>query len=154
MTMTKGSQEKYFELLHLKFDADLDELKKAYESRVKAWHPDKFPSNSKRLQKMANDRLREVDLAYNALDKHIRAEAKKTRNNAQRPKIKKIKTVQAKSPPKPESKEARLGKSASRPAEAPENGFHILPNGDKYAGDIVNNKPHGEGIYIFSGGNQ
>ena len=55
--------------MKLKPDADLDELKLAYRKRVKSWHPDKFPSSSERLQKMAHDKLHEVNVAYQHLKK-------------------------------------------------------------------------------------
>ena len=78
MTKAKVSPEKYFKLLKLEPGAGLDELKRAYRKRVKAWHPDKLPSTSKRLQKLAHDKLHEIDVAYKALGEYIRKEAKKT----------------------------------------------------------------------------
>ena len=72
MKLDKDAVKKYFALLKLKPDADLAELKKAYRRRVKFWHPDKFPSSSERLQKMAHDKLHEINVAHKQLEKYIR----------------------------------------------------------------------------------
>ena len=67
--------QRYFDRVNV-FPAPPDELKKAYRSRVKAWHPDKLSSASKRLQKLAQDKLADINVAHKALGKHIRDEAK------------------------------------------------------------------------------
>ena len=159
MTKTEGSLEKYYKILRLEPGAGPDELKKAYKNRVKAWHPDKLPSASKRLQKLAHDKLAAIKVAHRALGKHIRAEAKKTGGKAPDIKGPQVKTAPANAPasipaPAPRAKDPVQQKAAAMPARPPGNAFTTLANGDRYAGDVVDNKPHGEGIYIFSAGNQ
>lgn len=178
MKLDKDTVKKYFSILKLKLDADLDELKQAYRKRMKSWHPDKFPSTSERLQKMAHDKLHEVNVAYKQLEKFIKKESKKTagdktgrrktdkdpsesRSAADEPETK---TPPYEPPPPPgfyDSKDRWEGEAPRKPG-VPEpqpkvsshDDFHRLPNGDRYAGDIVNTKPHGEGVYVFAGGNK
>lgn len=180
MKLDKDSAKKYFSILKLKPDADLDELKLAYRKRVKAWHPDKFPSSSERLQKMAHDKLHKVNVAYKHLKKYIEEESGKTAGDKTgRRKTDKGFTKESRSastgpdgkappheppPPPPgfydrkdrwEAEAPRKpGVQEPQPKVSTHDDFHRLPNGDKYAGEIVNNKPHGEGVYIFAGGNQ
>ena len=170
MEIDKGSVKKYFSILKLKPDADLDELKLAYRKRVKSWHPDKFPSSSERLQKMAHDKLHEVNVAYQHLKKYIKIESRKAAKGPARENRDASTGPVAQAPPyeppapqpgfydRKDRWEAEAprkpGVQAPQPKVSANDDFHRLPNGDKYAGDIVNNKPHGEGVYIFAGGNR
>ncbi|MCD6265615.1 MAG: J domain-containing protein [Deltaproteobacteria bacterium] len=51
------------DILELKPDATLNEAKQAYKDMVNIWHPDRF-SNNPRLKQKAEDRLKEVNEAY------------------------------------------------------------------------------------------
>lgn len=62
--MTDGSDD--YEMLGLQAGASPEEIRQAYLDLVKVWHPDRF-SHDPRLQRKANDRLREINLAYERL---------------------------------------------------------------------------------------
>jgi hypothetical protein len=151
MTTNKETLASYYSLLRLAPDADLDQLKKCYKARVKAWHPDKLPSSSKKLQDMATEKLNLVNKAYEVLEKHIKAGGK----NPKGTKVPK-RGEESKSSSSDSSQEQNKTKKQTPPNPESSTGevFHTLSNGDKYAGDIEDKKPHGEGVYIFSGGNR
>jgi len=52
-----------FDILELARDATIDEAKQAYKDLVNIWHPDRF-SNNPRLRQKAEERLKEVNEAY------------------------------------------------------------------------------------------
>jgi curved DNA-binding protein CbpA len=52
--------EKYFKILKLKPGASLEDVKRAYKTQVKIWHPDRFPQESPRLQKKAHEMFQKV----------------------------------------------------------------------------------------------
>jgi len=54
---------KYFEILGLKPEASLEEVKEAYRDLVKVWHPDRFAHDPK-LQAKAQEKLKEINEAY------------------------------------------------------------------------------------------
>ncbi|MGD0022174.1 MAG: DnaJ domain-containing protein [Smithellaceae bacterium] len=53
-------------ILGLTKDASLKEIKQAYKDLVNVWHPDRFTNNA-RLQKKANEKLKEINAAYENL---------------------------------------------------------------------------------------
>jgi curved DNA-binding protein CbpA len=52
-----------FEILELESGASPDEAKQAYKDIVNVWHPDRF-SNNPRLKRKAEEKLKEVNVAY------------------------------------------------------------------------------------------
>lgn len=52
-----------FDILELARDATIDEAKQAYKDLVNIWHPDRF-SNNPRLKQKAEERLKEINQAY------------------------------------------------------------------------------------------
>jgi hypothetical protein len=54
---------KDFQLLGLDHSASPQQVKKAYKSFVKTWHPDRFPLGSPQ-QQLAEDRLKDINAAY------------------------------------------------------------------------------------------
>ncbi|MBI3989467.1 MAG: J domain-containing protein [candidate division NC10 bacterium] len=56
----------YYEILGLRLGASPEEVKHAYRDLVKVWHPDRFP-NDPRLQQKAQERLKEINNAYERL---------------------------------------------------------------------------------------
>jgi hypothetical protein len=62
--------EFYFGILELQIDASEEEIKQAYRDLVNVWHPDRFAKNS-RLQEKANEKLKEINLAYEKVMKYI-----------------------------------------------------------------------------------
>ncbi len=58
--------QRCFEILEIDPDADADEAKQAYKDLVNIWHPDRFSSNP-RLQKKSEDKLKEINIAYETI---------------------------------------------------------------------------------------
>jgi hypothetical protein len=52
-----------FQLLGLEYGASPDQVKQAYKSFVKTWHPDRFPRGSHQQQR-AQEKLKDVNTAY------------------------------------------------------------------------------------------
>ncbi|QPJ65790.1 MAG: DnaJ domain-containing protein [Candidatus Nitrohelix vancouverensis] len=135
--------KKYFEILQASPDASLQEIKRAYRERVKAWHPDRFPAVSPRLQKKAHEQLSLINEAYRALEQHHLSEGVA------------------------ESESTRSHSRQATPSETPveDGGLNIDPlraceqfrvftweNGDRYEGETLDNQMHGLGIYSYSTG--
>jgi curved DNA-binding protein CbpA len=59
--------EKAYEVLGLKLDASIDDLKLAYRDLVNVWHPDRFLHNP-RLKEKAEQQLQEINQAYESQD--------------------------------------------------------------------------------------
>jgi hypothetical protein len=59
-------RERCLELLGLKPGASAQEIKAAYRDMAKVWHPDRF-SHEPRLQEKAQNKLKEINEAYEAL---------------------------------------------------------------------------------------
>lgn len=59
--------EKAFQTLNLKPDAGIVEVKKAYYEMVKQYHPDKLDGMGPELQKLALEKTREINEAYELL---------------------------------------------------------------------------------------
>ena len=55
-----------FEILGLKAGASKEELTQAYRDLANVWHPDRFVGNQ-RLQKKAEDKLKEINGAYETI---------------------------------------------------------------------------------------
>jgi WD40 repeat protein len=58
--------EQYYEILGLKPNASLDEVKKAYRNLAKNWHPDRF-FNDPQLKQQAEEKIKLINQAYEAL---------------------------------------------------------------------------------------
>lgn len=65
--------KKCFEILELDRSASPDEIKQAYKDTANVWHPDRFPSNP-RLQQKAEEKLKEVNIAYDTLKSYLSSE--------------------------------------------------------------------------------
>jgi len=66
--------QRYFEILELSPDASMDELNQAYRDLVNIWHPDRFAHNP-RLKKKAEEKLKELNQAYEALKPVLSSES-------------------------------------------------------------------------------
>lgn len=58
-----------YRTLEIEPGASITEVAHAYRDLVKVWHPDRFP-NSARLQKKADEKLKEINLAYERLQNY------------------------------------------------------------------------------------
>jgi DnaJ-like protein len=56
----------FYQVLHLAVSASPDEIRQAYVDLVRVWHPDRFAAEG-RLQRLAEERLKEINEAYAAL---------------------------------------------------------------------------------------
>ncbi len=65
--------EQSFEILELDRGASTDEIKQSYKDIVTVWHPDRFPNNS-RLKQKAEEKLKEVNVAYDTLKSYLSSE--------------------------------------------------------------------------------
>lgn len=59
-----------FEILELERNASLDEARQAYKDVVNVWHPDRF-SNNPRLKRKAEEKLKEINAAFEAVKSHL-----------------------------------------------------------------------------------
>lgn len=62
--------QRCLKILELETTGSLHEAKRAYKDLVRVWHPDRFQSNP-RLKQKADQKLREINLAYNYLRSYI-----------------------------------------------------------------------------------
>lgn len=58
--------DRYYKVLELEPDASLEQVKQAYRDLAKVWHPDRF-SHDPRLQQKAQEKLKEINDAYERL---------------------------------------------------------------------------------------
>jgi len=65
--------EQSFEILELDRSASTDEIKQSYKDIVTVWHPDRFSSNP-RLKQKAEEKLKEVNVAYDTLKSYLSSE--------------------------------------------------------------------------------
>ena len=66
--------KKSFEILRLKTDASIEDLKLAYRDMVNVWHPDRFLHNP-RLKEKAEKQLQEINQAYETALNYFSSEA-------------------------------------------------------------------------------
>jgi curved DNA-binding protein CbpA len=62
--------EKYYKTLDLSTSATASEIRQAYRDLVKVWHPDRF-ANDIKLQKKAEEKLKEINVAYENIINHL-----------------------------------------------------------------------------------
>jgi DnaJ-class molecular chaperone len=58
--------QRSFEILELGQGASLDDVRQSYKDMANVWHPDRFSANP-RLQRRAEQKLKEVNAAYQTL---------------------------------------------------------------------------------------
>jgi len=67
-------RDRYYEILELKPGASREEVRRAYTDLVKVWHPDRF-THDPRLQQKAQEKLKEINEAYERLQAGSRMRA-------------------------------------------------------------------------------
>src|SRR3989338_5562248 len=102
--------DRYYEILELKPGASLEEVKRAYRDLVRVWHPDRF-SHDPRLQQRAQEKLKEINEAYEKLQAFLSAH----RARAYRPR-----SGPSQSHPHGESGKTRPGDSQAAPGPPPQ----------------------------------
>jgi curved DNA-binding protein CbpA len=94
--------DQYYNALGLEPGASMEEVKKARRDLVKVWHPDRF-SNDPRLQQKAQEKLKEINEAYERLQSSYRGH---------RPRVSR---QGSKADPPPELGKNRYGESQASP---------------------------------------
>ncbi len=68
--MNEDSLKEYYKIFDLEIGATEHEIRKAYRDLAFVWHPDRF-SNNLRLRKKAEEKLKEINIAYKILLEHL-----------------------------------------------------------------------------------
>ena len=137
--------EEYFKILKLKPGASLEDVKRAYKTQVKIWHPDRFPLESPRLQKKAHEMFQKITVAYKRINAQIRHKYRETSG---------WKGTQYKRASQTSRKPANDTSSSGSQQSESVPGFttQVWPNGDKYEGQMFQDQMHGTGIFTSSQG--
>ena len=137
--------EQYFKILKLKPGASLEDVKRAYKTQVKIWHPDRFPQESPRLQKKAHEMFQKITVAYKRINAQIRHKYRETSG---------WKGTQYKRASQTSRKPANDTSSSGSQQSESVPGFttQVWPNGDKYEGQMFQDQMHGTGIFTSSQG--
>lgn len=159
--------DRYFKILDLKTGASLAEVKRAYRSHAKFWHPDRFPSVSRRLQNKAHEKLKEINDAYQRLKRFLESrpaadasgksvakppptESEKAADRKADKQKKRVPAPQGRD--RPSAKKVDAVEEPSAPIASDENGTLSWPNGDVYVGETSNGAMHGMGTYWYAAG--
>ncbi|HKI48617.1 MAG TPA: DnaJ domain-containing protein [Desulfobacteria bacterium] len=141
--------EQFFKILKVTPTASLEEVKRAYKERVKFWHPDRFPVESERLQKLAHRQMSEINQAYRELEQHY---ARLMLNAGDSPKPP-LAAVKVKPPTLQfQNGDCYIGQLAGSVPHG--HGTYLFAGGNKYNGEFANGKPHGRGILVFTNGDR
>ncbi len=137
--------EKYFKILQLKPGASLEDVKRAYKTQVKIWHPDRFPLESPRLQKKAHEMFQKITVAYKRINAQIRHKYRETSG---------WKGTQYKRTSEASRKSANNTPNSGSQQSESVPGFttQVWPNGDKYEGQMFQDQMNGTGIFTSSQG--
>lgn len=68
---SKDNPNRYYAILGVNKNITKDELKKAYRELVKKYHPDKFENSSKKEKEKAENKMKEINEAYDYLMKNF-----------------------------------------------------------------------------------
>ena len=71
-----------YEILELDPDSSLEEVRQAYRDSVSIWHPDRFGGSNPRLAKRAEEKLKEINEAYETLVLFLSGPGKETPGGA------------------------------------------------------------------------
>jgi tetratricopeptide (TPR) repeat protein len=63
--------KRYFDILNLHHTASIDELKRTYRTLVRTWHPDHFSNSNSELKQVAEEKLKEINVAYENLKLYL-----------------------------------------------------------------------------------
>ncbi len=142
--------EQFFKTLKVTPTASLAEVKRAYKKQVKFWHPDRFPVESERLQKLANRQMRDINRAYQELEKHLAQGVPETAASKTTPPFSKeevnLPSLQF------QNGDCYIGPLAGSVPHG--YGTYLFAEGNQYTGEFVNGKPHGRGTLVFTNGDR
>jgi len=58
------TQQKWYQILEIEQTSSLDEIKKSYRSKMKKYHPDRVTGLGKEFSKLAEEKSKEINMAY------------------------------------------------------------------------------------------
>jgi curved DNA-binding protein CbpA len=105
--------DRYYEILGLKPGASLERVKEAFRDLVKVWHPDRFSRENPRLQKKAEEKLKEINLAYQRLESFLSSQ-----ESQQADRVHQTRQAHQAQPP-PKAKATQANRSQQRPKPQP-----------------------------------
>jgi len=145
--------KQYFDILKLPPGAPWKEIKRAYKSEVKRWHPDRFPAEDTLLQKQAHARFQKISEAFRFLESIYGNGSRTQYADSQPSQAPHHSFSNDETPPNSESDK---GPPLFTEESAEAHGFFTRswPNGDVYEGQIINGMPHGMGIYTSASGDR
>ncbi len=73
-----------FETLEVSQGASIEDVRQAYKDLVNIWHPDRVPDNP-RLKKKAEEKLKDINLAYEELTSFLSSQRKTHANPQKKP---------------------------------------------------------------------
>lgn len=141
--------KQYFDTLRVPPGASWKEIKRAYKSEVKRWHPDRFPTDDSEAQRIAHARFQKIGNAYRFLE-NIYGDKSRTKYSNEQP------HATSQKPFSPEDQETGKEPHSATEESQEAHGFFTRswPNGDLYEGQIFNNQPHGMGIHTAANGDK
>lgn len=76
--------QRCFENLEVSQDASIEDVRQAYKDLINIWHPDRVPDNP-RLKKKAEEKLKNINLAYAELTSFLSSQQKSHANVQRKP---------------------------------------------------------------------
>jgi curved DNA-binding protein CbpA len=143
----------YFDILGVQPGAAFEEVKRAYKFQVKKWHPDRFPSEARHLQKKAHERFQQISEAFQALEEHFKAHDS-GRYSSDQPDapFQKNRTEPGRSYEPDVDENSTASHSTTEHDSAAGFFTRQWPNGDRYEGQMMQEQMHGMGIYTSADG--
>jgi hypothetical protein len=129
-----------FHILGLSSQATFSEVKGAYKKLVKVWHPDLYATRRPSLIARAQERFKEINLAYYFLCEQF----KETSSEGSMNDFKECHDSAY-------SSQKTNHRNANKDAQSKKSSFEFA-NGDRYVGDTLNGEMHGVGTYYFACG--
>jgi hypothetical protein len=135
-----NSTVRSFHILGLSSQAHFSEVKGAYKKLVKVWHPDLYATKRPSLISRAQERFKEINIAYYYLCELYKESSFEDSSN----KLEDETDV-------PYSSQKTTSEDKNND-EAIKNSSFEFSNGDCYVGETLNGEMHGIGTYYFSNG--
>lgn len=147
---------KYFKILEIKMNASLEEVKRAYKTQAKKWHPDRFHREDPEIQKKAQERFQKISDAFQKIQEITKQRLKDRYSEEQPDQDFQRPFSNADSDPfedfpdfsnTPPSSETEAKNAAGY-------FYRTWPNGGKYEGQLQGGMMHGMGILISANGDK
>jgi hypothetical protein len=129
-----------FHILGLSSQANFSEVKGAYKKLVKVWHPDLYATRRPSLISRAQERFKEINLAYYYLCEQFKEASLEDSLNGFKERDNSA-----------YYSEKTNDRDTNKNEQSEKSSFE-LANGDRYFGEIRNGEMHGVGTYYFACG--